>query len=247
MEFLFSYELIFVLITLTFLEIILGIDNIIFIAITVHKLPEAYRRKARYIGIALALIMRVIMLFGLSWVLGMTEPLFHIFDLGFSFKNILLILGGLFLLIKSGLEIYKDVSGANHVEQDNKEKPGSKLAKMGFFGAVAQITLIDFVFSFDSIITAIGITSNIPVIVIAVVISMIVMLVAANGISKMLHMYPSLKIMALAFIFMIGVILLADGLHLEISKTYLYFSLFFSIAIEVLNILARRHSQERKW
>lgn len=236
MEFLFSPELILVLITLTFLEIILGIDNIIFIAIAIHGLPTEYRRKARFIGISLALVMRVLMLMMLSWVLGLTKPLFTIFGLGFSINNILLILGGLFLIGKSGAEIYKDVFG----KEEEQQKVKTLDIKSGFLKVVAQIALIDFVFSFDSIITAIGITRDVPVIVVAVVISMIVMLFAAEYISKVLHMYPSLKIVALSFIFMIGIILLADGFHIKISKGYLYFSLFFSCAVESLNILAHK-------
>lgn len=245
MEFLLSPEAIFILITLTFLEIILGIDNIIFIALTVHKLPTIYRRKARFIGIGLALIMRVMMLFALSWVLGMTTTLFTLFDLDFSVNNILLIVGGIFLIVKSGAEIYSDAF-VKKVEPPKDTKAATKSAvKHSFFGAIIQIALVDFVFSFDSIITAIGITQFVPIIVIAVVISMIVMLVASDYISKTLHKHPSLKIMALAFIFMIGVILLADGIHLEISKGYLYFSLFFATAIEYLNILARKKENLR--
>lgn len=243
MEFLFTPEALFILFTLTFLEIILGIDNIIFIAITIHKLPTAYRRKARFIGIGLALIMRILMLLTLSWVLGLTKPLFEIGGFAFSVNNLLLMLGGIFLIGKSGMEIYKDAFvklDPNAPVENHEEKIN---VKGTFFGAVVQISLIDFVFSFDSIITAIGITRVVPIIVIAVVISMIVMLFAADYISKILHKYPTLKIMALAFIFMIGVILLADGLHLEISKGYLYFSLFFAIAIEVLNIMAKKNNR----
>ena len=239
MEFILNPETIFILITLTFLEIILGIDNIIFIAIVVHKLPTAYRRKARFIGIGLALIMRVLMLFALSWVLGLTQTLFTISGLDFSFNNVLLIVGGLFLIVKSGAEIYSDAFGVKKTKEEQK----AINVKNSFFGAVIQIALVDLVFSFDSIITAIGITRFVPIIVIAVVISMIVMLVASDYISRTLHKYPSLKIMALAFIFMIGVILLADGIHFEISKGYLYFSLFFAAAIEYLNIVARKNGR----
>ncbi len=242
MEFLLSPEAIFILITLTFLEIILGIDNIIFIAIAIHKLPTTYRRKARFIGIGLALIMRILMLLALSWILGMTNTLFTLFTLPFSVNNILLIVGGLFLIVKSGIEIYNDAFGTKTEVVKTKKEPISH-AKNSFFGAVIQIALVDFVFSFDSIITAIGMTRVVPIIVIAVVIAMIVMLVASEYISKILHKHPSLKIMALAFIFMIGVILLADGIHLEISKGYLYFSLFFATTIEYLNILARKNNK----
>jgi predicted tellurium resistance membrane protein TerC len=240
MEFLLTPENLFILITLTFLEIILGIDNIIFIALTVNKLPKIYRKNARIIGIGLALIMRILMLLALSWVLGLTKTLFTISGLDFSVNNILLILGGVFLIIKSGTEIYNDTLGI-HENQD--EKPSNDAIKRGFFGAIIQIALVDFIFSFDSIITAIGITRFVPIIVIAVVISMIVMLLAAEYIGNIIRKYPSLKMMALAFIFMIGVILLADGIHIEISKGYLYFSLFFATAIECLNIVVKKNSK----
>jgi predicted tellurium resistance membrane protein TerC len=231
---LFSPEILLSFLTLSFLEIILGIDNLVFIAIVVSNLPQRYRNKARYIGIGLALIMRIIMLCALSWVISMTDPLFTILGLGFSFKNILLIAGGIFLIIKSGLEIYHDV---RHIHKES-ELNTKMIARESFSSAVMQIVAVDFVFSFDSIITAIGMTTNIPVIVAAVVVAMAVMLFASDKISQILIKYPSLKIVALAFIFMIGVILLADGLHIEISKGYLYFSLFFAMAVEYLNILA---------
>jgi len=241
MEIFFTPEILLSFLTLSFLEIILGIDNLVFIAIVVSNLPERYRKKARYIGISLALGMRVIMLFTLSWVMSMTKPLIVVFDVGFSFKNLLLISGGLFLILKSGFEIYRDIK---HVEQ-NPATP-QRIIRDSFMGAVVQIVMVDFVFSFDSIITAIGMTTNIPVIVAAVVVAMSVMLFASDKISKILSTYPSLKIMALAFIFMIGVILLADGLHLEVSKAYLYFALFFSIVVESLNIWAGANANKDK-
>ena len=228
-----NHDLIFSFITLSFLEIILGIDNLIFIALVVSKLPVQYRKSARAFGLILAFIIRVIMLFTLSWVMTLTEPLFFIGSLPFSFKSLLLILGGLFLIGKSGLEIYSDVACKEH-------KPKEIKVAHSLFAAIAQITLIDFVFSFDSIITAVGMTNNIPVIVGAVVVSMIVMFLASEKISYFLANYPSLKIVALAFIFMIGVILVSDGLHLKISKNYLYFALFFTLTVESLNIVARK-------
>ncbi|MFT6077617.1 MAG: putative tellurium resistance membrane protein TerC [Myxococcota bacterium] len=240
MEF-FTPELLFTFLTLSFLEIILGIDNLVFIAIVVASVPEKFRNKVRYLGISLALGMRVVMLFALSWIMSLTEPLFTVFDLEFSFKNILLIAGGLFLIGKSGMEIYADVKNV-HKEESVKKK----IIKLTFSAAVTQIIIVDFVFSFDSIITAVGMTDNIPVIIAAVVVAMAVMLVAADKISQILITYPSLKIMALAFIFLIGVILLADGLHLEVSKGYLYFALFFSIAVECLNIAAGAISNKSK-
>ena len=235
MDFL-TYDIFFSLVTLTFLEIVLGIDNLIFISLAVAKLPKRNRNSARIFGLSLALIIRVLMLLTLSWVMGLTQPLFYLGELGFSFKNFLLIFGGLFLIVKSGLEIINDIFFDHKESQDDKKINAAK----NMFAAVLQIILIDFVFSFDSVITAVGMTNNIPVIVTAIVISMLVMLFASEKISYILNHYPSLKIVALAFIFMIGVILLADGFHIMISKGYLYFALFFTISVESLNIIARK-------
>ncbi len=232
---LIGYDLLFNLVTLTFLEIILGIDNLIFIALIVQKLPQRYRKSARIFGLSLAFIIRILMLMALSWVMTLTEPLFSIEGHGFSVKDMLLVLGGLFLIFKSGIDIASDVFGGSSHSKDKDIR-----VPKGFFGAVIQISVIDFIFSFDSIITAIGITNNIPIIVAAVVISMLLMFVASGIISEFLGKYPALKIVALAFIFMVGMILLADGVHLHIEKAYLYFSLFFTLAVESLNIAARK-------
>lgn len=231
-----SYDIFLSLITLIFLEIILGIDNLIFITLVVQNLPRKHRKIARVFGLSLALVIRALMLTTLSWVMTLTQPIVHFEEHGFSFKDLLLIFGGLFLIGKSGKEILHDVFSKleNTVESKKLSTKGTLLA------ATAQIVLIDFVFSFDSIITAVGMTNNIPVMVTAVVISMIVMLMASETISYLLRAYPSLKIVALAFIFMIGVILFADGIHLHISKAYLYFALFFTIVVESLNIVARK-------
>ena len=235
MDFL-TYDIFLSLITLIFLEIILGIDNLIFITLVVQNLPRRHRQISRIFGLSLALIIRVIMLTGLSWVMSLTQPIIHFAEHGFSFKDLLLIFGGLFLIAKSGKEIAGDIFAKSSSDSENKQIN----AKGTLVASILQIAVIDFVFSFDSIITAVGMTNNIPVMVTAVVISMIVMLMASETISYVLRTYPSLKIVALAFIFMIGAILLADGLHLHISKAYLYFALFFTIAVESLNIVARK-------
>lgn len=237
MEFL-STEILLSLVTLTFLEIILGIDNLIFISIAVTKLPRNRQKSARIFGLSLALIIRIIMLLTLSWVMSMTEPLFYVGESAFSVKNFLLIFGGLFLIIKSGHEIYSDISPTPESSQSEKKVN----VKSTMMAVIAQICVIDFIFSFDSVITAIGMTNNIPIIVIAITISMIVMIFASEKISDFLQTYPSLKIVALAFIFVVGVILLADGLNMHIDKGYLYFSLFFTIAVESLNIVARKRN-----
>lgn len=239
MEFI-SPELILSFITLTILEIVLGIDNLIFISLITCKLPKENRNKVRILGLSLALIIRVLMLFSLSWVITLTEPLFFLGSLGFSFKNLLLLAGGIFLVIKSGKEIYHDVTGGAHDESDDKKDSALKIT---FTGAIIQIIAIDFVFSFDSVITAVAMTNNLHIIIAAVVISMIIMLLSSESISGFLIKYPSLKIIALALIFLVGVILLADGFNIHISKTYLYFSLFFTLSVEVLNIVAKKHSK----
>ena len=233
---LFSYEILFSLLTLTFLEIILGIDNVIFIAIAVSKLPKKNQRSARIFGLSLAFIIRVAMLLALSWVMSLTNPLFYLAHKPFSYKNLLLIFGGLFLIVKSAMEIYSDIAPKKKSQSSQNAVSVNKSIMM----AIVQISLIDFVFSFDSVITAIAMTDNIPVIVTAIVIAMIVMLVASEKISHFLHEYPSLKVVALAFIFLVGIILLADGVNLHISKGYLYFALFFTLAVETLNIIIRK-------
>jgi predicted tellurium resistance membrane protein TerC len=225
----FGIETILILITLTFLEIILGIDNIIFISIAVQKLPAKLRKKARYFGISLALIMRCAMLFALGWVMSLTKPVFTLFEIDFSYKSLILFFGGLFLMYTSFVEIMSDLKGVKKKEVEFKIQSTLR-------GAITQIIMIDLVFSVDSIITAIGITDQIWIIMIAVTISMIAMLLLSGKISQFIDQYPTLKILALAFIFMIGVILVLDGLSIHISKNYLYFSLFFSLIIEIINI-----------
>lgn len=230
-----GYDLLLNLVTLTFLEIILGIDNLIFIALVVAKLPKEFRQNARIFGLSLAVIIRVLMLMTLSWVMTLTEPLFYIGELGFSFKNFLLISGGLFLIVKSTWEIGSDVLFGLHQSTEKTIH-----VKETLFAAILQIAVIDFIFSFDSVITAIGMTNNIPIIVAAIVISMILMFIASDKISSFLVKYPSLKIVALSFIFLVGAILVADGFYIHISKGYLYFALFFTIVVESLNIAARK-------
>lgn len=230
-----GYDTLFSVLTLTFLEIILGIDNLIFIALVVAKLPRKNKKTARIFGVTLAIVIRILMLMTLSAVMTMTKPVFHAIGVDFSYKDFLLIFGGLFLVIKSGAEIFSDIFHASSHETKKIIKVYS-----GLIGASLQIALIDFIFSFDSLMTAVGMTNNVPVIVTAIVISMLMMLVASGYITEFLNTYPSLKIVALSFIFMVGVILLADGFHIHISKGYLYFALFFTIAVESLNIAARQ-------
>lgn len=231
------YNHIFAFITLSMLEIVLGIDNLIFIAIVVGNLPKEYRRKAQIIGITLALVIRVIMLAGASWLMTLVEPVITVFEVGISVKDILLLLGGIFLIAKATLEMHYDISGKHEQRQIQ--------AKETFFSAIVQIAIIDFVFSFDSIITAVGVSDSLTIMTAAVVVSMIVMLMAAKHVSQFLEDHPTFKVLALSFILMIGTMLVAEGLHFHIPRGYIYFAFAFSIFIEAVNTAARKSRQKR--
>jgi predicted tellurium resistance membrane protein TerC len=223
------------LLTLTFLEIVLGVDNIIFISILTNKLPQDIRPKARTAGIGLALIFRVIMLLGITWIIGFTKPLFTLFEHTITGRDAVLFLGGLFLLAKSTKEIHHKI--------DLDEDPHSKSAKKSvnsFVGAIIQIALLDIVFSFDSILTAIGMTRNLPIMIIAVVISLVIMLIFANRIAAFIEKHVSLQILALSFLILIGFTLIADAAHFEVPKGYVYFAVGFSLLVEIVNMRADR-------
>ncbi len=233
-----SGELILSFFTLSLLEIVLGIDNLIFIALVAESLPQEYRQKARIIGLSLALIIRVMMLASLSWIMQLTEPLFSIGDHGVSFRDLLLIAGGVFLIGKSTLEI--------HADMDGLEGKRDMVAKSTFRGAIIQIVIIDLVFSFDSIMTAVGIADNLGIMVAAVVVSMVVMVICSGHIAKFLRENPTFKMLALAFILMIGTVLVAEGMHVDVPKGYIYFAFGFSILVEGLNTVVRRKRRRIK-
>jgi predicted tellurium resistance membrane protein TerC len=222
------------LVTLTALEIVLGIDNIIFIAILAGKLPIHKQALARRLGLALALITRLGLLFTLSWLAGLTEPLFSVFGEGISWRDIVLIGGGLFLMAKATFEIHHSVE-AGSASETGESRPRGTLA-----GVIVQIALIDVVFSFDSVITAVGMARHIEVMIAAIVISIGVMLVAAGPVSKFIERHPTLKMLALAFLILIGTMLVADGIGFQVPKGYIYFAMAFSCLVELLNILVRR-------
>lgn len=232
MEFLTDYNLLAGLVSLTALEIVLGIDNVVFIALVVEHLPKSQRSKARTIGLILALFFRIIMLFGLSFLLGLKEPLLSIFSFSFSGKDLLMLLGGLFLIYKATDSIHNEVT--NHKEQETKEYKG------GMMSTIMQIIVIDIIFSFDSIITAIGIVSNVYVIIIAMSIAMFIMLISSGYIADFIAKHPTIKMLALSFIMMIGVFLIAEGLGFHVPKGYIYFAMSFSLGVETLNSLAKR-------
>ncbi len=231
-------ELILSFFTLSLLEIVLGIDNLIFIALVAESLPKEYRQKARIIGLGLALGIRIAMLASLTWIMQLTEPLFTIMEHGVSFRDLLLIAGGVFLIGKSTLEIHADLDGL--------EGKRDIVAKASFRGAVIQIVIIDLVFSFDSIMTAIGIADNLAVMVAAVVVSMIVMIICSGYIAKFLRENPTFKMLALSFILMIGTVLVAEGMHVDVPKGYIYFAFGFSIMVEGLNTVVRRKRRRLK-
>jgi len=218
--------------TLTVLELVLGIDNVIFISILSGKLPPEQQSKARYLGLALALIMRVILLFSLTWVIGLTEPLFSIFGRDISGKDLVLLVGGLFLIAKSTHEIHGSLEG--------EEGHASKKTYASFVSVIVQIMLLDIVFSLDSVITAVGMVDNIWIMIAAVVISIIAMMLFAGSIGAFVQKHPTIKMLALSFLLLIGVILVAEGFHQKIPKGYIYFAMAFSVLVEVLNMRLRK-------
>jgi predicted tellurium resistance membrane protein TerC len=220
------------LLTLTALEIVLGIDNVIFISILAGKLPEDQRDKARIVGLSLAMFMRIALLFSISWVIGLTAPIFNIFGMDISGRDIILIGGGLFLLVKATLEIHGKLEGEEHAT-------GAGVKAASFAGVITQILLLDIVFSLDSVITAVGMAEQLWVMVTAVVIAIGVMLVSAGTISDFVNRHPTVKMLALSFLLLIGMSLVAEGLDFHIPKGYIYFAMGFSVFVEMLNLRLR--------
>jgi len=226
------------LLTLTALEIVLGIDNVIFISIVADRLPPRKRDNARRLGLALALVVRLILLASVAWIVGLTKPIFQIWDHSVSYRDILLICGGLFLLAKGTTEIHHAVEGD---DDPNRKSRGS----LTYTAALTQIVVLDIVFSFDSIITAVGMTRLLGVMYAAVIISMILMLVASGPIAAFIRRHPTVKMLALSFLILIGVALVADGLQFHIPKGYLYFAVAFSVAVEALNVAAAKRKRRQ--
>lgn len=227
------------LVTLTVMEIVLGIDNIVFISVIVGRLPEPSATRARQIGLGLALIFRIIFLLTLFWLIGLTEPVMTVFGHDISWRDLVLLGGGLFLLVKATHEIHHDVEG---------EDDGAVASKVaGSFGLIiAQIALIDLVFSVDSIITAIGMADFISVMVVAVIIAMMVMYFASGPVSAFIGRHPTTRMLALAFLLMIGIALIADGAGFHIPRGYLYVAMAFSAGVELLNVIAGRNRKKKK-
>jgi predicted tellurium resistance membrane protein TerC len=221
------------LVTLVLLEIVLGIDNIIFIAILCSYLPKSEQQRARVLGLSMALVMRVLLLMGISWLAHLTEPLFSISGFGASGRDLILFAGGLFLIYKTVSEIYHKLKG--HAEG---VVPAEK--KLTVSQAILQIMVIDVVFSFDSILTAVGLSNNLLIMIVAVVVAMIVMIFFARYVSDFINKYPTIKMLALAFLVCIGVLLLFESLHIHVAKSYIYFAMVFSLLVELLNIRFRK-------
>jgi predicted tellurium resistance membrane protein TerC len=221
---------------LTAMEIVLGIDNVVFIAILTGRLPEAQRALARRLGLALALLMRVGLLFAISWMMGLTAPLFSVLERSLSWRSLILLGGGLFLVAKATWEIY-DKLEAIHVEETLAARRGA------FLWVLAQILLLDIVFSLDSVITAVGMADQVAVMVVAMVLAMLVMLASAAPISGFVERHPSVKILALAFLLLIGVMLMAEGMGTHVEKGYIYVAMTFSLFVELLNLRYRTRRQ----
>ena len=224
------------LVTLTTLEIVLGIDNIIFIAILAGKLPQQKQRKARILGLGLAMISRILLLFSLTWILRLTQPLFTVLGHGISGRDIILIAGGLFLLTKSTLEIHDKLEG--------KEGHASERTASSFAGVLIQIMLLDIIFSLDSVITAIGMANRLIIMVLAVILAVVFMMFASGSISGFVERHPTIKVLALSFLLLIGMTLVADGLGLHIPKGYIYFAMAFSVFVEMVNLRVRKKETE---
>lgn len=235
MDFSFDFtspEVWIALVTLTLLEVVLGIDNVVFISILAGKLPPEQQPKARKVGLSLALITRVLLLLSISWVVGLTKPLFQIFQHPVSGRDLILLIGGLFLIAKSTHEIHGKLEG--------EEGHASARVAPSFASVIIQILLLDVVFSLDSVITAVGMVKQVSVMIIAVVIAVLFMLAFAGRISDFIERHPTLKMLALSFLILIGVTLVAESMHREIPKGYIYFAMAFSVGVEVLNIKLRK-------
>jgi predicted tellurium resistance membrane protein TerC len=219
--------------TLTALEIVLGVDNIIFISVLVGRLPEAQRAVARRLGLGLAMVARLGLLFSISWIMGLTQPWFTVLGTQISGRDVILIGGGLFLLAKATHEIHYSLEGIG--EQDTAAVPGSSLGM-----AMVQISLLDIVFSLDSVITAVGLVQEVSVMAVAIILAVLVMMVAARSIGNFVDEHPTIKILALSFLILVGVTLMMEGFDVHVPKGYIYFSMAFSVAVEMLNIRMRR-------
>jgi predicted tellurium resistance membrane protein TerC len=238
MELAFSPELLIAFATLLVLEIVLGIDNVVFISILAAKLPAEQQNRARIVGLSLAMLLRIGLLFAASWIIGLTADLFSVLGMGISGRDLILILGGLFLVYKAVIEIHEKLEG------DEEHASGGKAATFG--GVIVQILLIDIVFSLDSVITAVGMVDELWIMIAAVVIAIAIMLFTAKAISDFVAKHPTVKMLALAFLVLIGAMLIAEGLDVHVDKALIYGPIAFAIGVEVLNLLYRGRQAKRR-
>ena len=242
MEWLTNPEIWIAFFTLTALEIVLGIDNIIMISILVSRLPKAQQPKARFFGLGLAMGTRILLLLSISWVMQLTADLFEVFGQGISGRDLILFFGGLFLLWKSSQEIYHGLEG----EDETHDEPSSGKAGGKFLYTIIQIAIIDIVFSLDSVITAVGMVSHVPVMVAAIIVAVLVMMLCARTISEFIDKHPSLKMLALSFLIVVGTVLIAEAFDVHVPKGYVYFAMAFSLAVEAINIKMRTAAAKKK-
>ncbi|OBW94571.1 TerC family protein [Gallibacterium anatis] len=238
LEWISSPEAWVALFTLTALEIVLGIDNIIFISILVGRLPAHQRQSGRILGLGLAMGTRILLLLSLAWIMRLTEPLFSVSGYEISGRDLILLLGGLFLLVKSTLEIHHNMEESASTE----EKP---VKTVNFIGVLIQIALLDIVFSLDSVITAVGMANDVEVMILAIILAVGVMMIAAKPIGDFVEEHPTLKILALSFLILIGVSLIGEGLSFHIPKGYIYFAMGFSVCVEMINLRMRKHLSQK--
>ncbi|MEK6616771.1 MAG: TerC family protein [Bacteroidota bacterium] len=236
---LFSVHAVISILTLTVLEIVLGIDNIIFIAIIAGKLPDRKeQRKARAIGLSFALVMRIALLFSITWVIGLKDPLFYISEFGATGRDLILFAGGIFLLIKTTIEIHNKIEG--------QDESGTNIKKVTLNAIIMQIVFIDIIFSFDSILTAVGLVNNILIMIGAVIVAMCIMLWFSEKVSDFINKHPTIKMLALSFLLMIGMILIAEAFHVHVPKAFIYVSMAFSLLVEGLNMRMRAKRVHRE-
>jgi predicted tellurium resistance membrane protein TerC len=226
-------------VALSALEIVLGIDNVIFLSLITEKLPPDQAKRARQIGLALALVFRIILLLTISWIIGLTQPLFEIFGQSFSLRDLILIAGGLFLIVKATQEVHAEIEG-------EEEEHGKSVVAASFSAIIAQIVVIDAIFSIDSIITAVGMADMVEVMIAAVILAIGVMYVAAEPVARFIERHPTTKMLALTFLMLVGVALVADGFHFHIPRSYIYSAMAFAAATEVFNIMAIRRKRLKR-
>ena len=232
MDWLTNPEIWIALLTLTSLEIVLGIDNVIFISILAGKLPTDQQAKARTVGLSLAMFVRIALLFSLSWIIGLTEPLFEVFGFEITGRSLIMLAGGLFLIGKSTFDIHDKLEGEEH-------HCGGKAA-VSFVGVLVQVALLDIVFSLDSVITAVGLVDQVSLMAIAIILAVLVMLMAAQAIGDFVDEHPTIKVLALSFLILVGVTLMVEGFDVHVPKGYIYFAMAFSVTVEMLNIRMRK-------